>query len=376
MQYSVFSFLSCKDFWVPMNISRFNWFVLAIAASATVLSAQTIYVPNGTSGIGNNTSNSNVGIGTPSPGNSLEIYKLLPSNATLQPLLALNSDYGSAAGVGFGSSIVFRGRTAGNLMQDNAQIAAYNENGSDNGYALGFFTAPNASNAPLQRMTILRGGNVGIGTTNPISKLQLEKTANDTASLANSCFFFADTALGAGLLGQQKLSSPYSFVLQGQNQTNNAFFPISLNPSGGNVGIGTTTPRVPLEVYGSSVSGPVNTGTTPNSIFQVHANYNVTLDVGSINAPPYSVWMQVGDVTGYQYHYPLSLNPNGGNVGIGTTGPGYKLDVRDSSDAQIAAVETGSGNFNRIVLGANASEAYVQELYSLTAKPLTSGLTK
>jgi hypothetical protein len=85
-------------------------------------------------------------------------------------------------------------------------------------------------------------GNVGIGTINPTSKLQLEKTASDAVSLANSFFFFADTPLGAGLLGQQKLTSPYAFVLQAQNQTNNAFFPISLNPSGGNVGVGTTNP--------------------------------------------------------------------------------------------------------------------------------------
>lgn len=93
---------------------------------------------------------------------------------------------------------------------------------------------------------------VGIGTASPSSKLQLEKTASDTVSLANSFFFFADTPLGAGLLGQQKLTSPYAFVLQAQNQTNNAFFPISLNPAGGKVGIGTASPTAKLEVIGGS----------------------------------------------------------------------------------------------------------------------------
>ncbi len=111
--------------------------------------------------------NGNVGIGTTAPGNLLELYKSLASSTTLQPLLALNSDFNSGVGTGFGSAIVFRGRTAGNVVRDNAQIAAYNEDVNDNGYALGFYTSPTASTGLQQRVTILRGGNVGIGTTTP-----------------------------------------------------------------------------------------------------------------------------------------------------------------------------------------------------------------
>jgi hypothetical protein len=43
----------------------------------------------------------NVGIGTASPTTQLELYKLLASNTTLQSLLTLNSDFGSAAGYWF-----------------------------------------------------------------------------------------------------------------------------------------------------------------------------------------------------------------------------------------------------------------------------------
>jgi hypothetical protein len=60
-----------------------------------------------------------------------------------------------------------------------------------------------------------------------------------------------------------------------------------------------------------------------------------------------------------------------GNVGIGTANPGYRLDVRASGDAQMAVMETSSGNYARLVLGASADETYVQGLYSVTAKPLT-----
>jgi hypothetical protein len=48
-------------------------------------------------------------------------------------------------------------------MQDNAKIAGYNPDASDNGYALGFFTAPSAGQM-TERLTISRAGNVGIGT--------------------------------------------------------------------------------------------------------------------------------------------------------------------------------------------------------------------
>jgi len=44
-----------------------------------------------------------------------------------------------------------------------------------------------------------------------------------------------------------------------------------------------------------------------------------------MNSSPWGVWMQVLNNAGSAF--PLVLNPSGGNVGIGTTNPQYKLDV-------------------------------------------------
>jgi hypothetical protein len=117
--------------------------------------------------------NNKVGIGTVNPGTSLEIYATPATSTTLRQMLIINTDFGSASGTGFGGSIVFRGRTAGNLLRDNAQISAYNEDAGDNGYALGFFTRPSDGGGLQQRMTIARGGNVGIGTNSPGALLQI-----------------------------------------------------------------------------------------------------------------------------------------------------------------------------------------------------------
>ena len=67
-------------------------------------------------------------------------------------------------------------------------------------------------------------------------------------------------------------------------------------------------------------------------------NGSVQLDFGWCVSSPYNPWIQARQNTS-AYAYGLSINPLGGNVGIGTTSPNYKLDVN------------GSGNFTGSVNG-------------------------
>jgi hypothetical protein len=114
--------------------------------------------------------------------------------------------------------------------------------------------------------------------------------------------------------------------------------------SSGNVGIGTTTPQGALSVEGSilidkaSVATPATTGAgQTGSILHLSALAAGQLqgfDVGFSPSAPFGTWMQAENVTNNSSDYPLLLNPNGGNVGIGTFSPNSKLEVQGVVAAQ------------------------------------------
>jgi hypothetical protein len=107
--------------------------------------------------------------------------------------------------------------------------------------------------------------------------------------------------------------------------TNNA---LALNPSGGNVGVGTTTPLTSFHILNSdanpgvAVDGGVPTG-------------HILLRNTKTGASPYSMGIGVDQTTGVGYInaagngaiQPVCLNTRGGFVGIGTTAPVTALQV-------------------------------------------------
>jgi hypothetical protein len=91
-------------------------------------------------------------------------------------------------------------------------------------------------------------------------------------------------------------------------------------------GIGTTTPVNKLQVE-TSLAEPATTGATANGNLRLSGSTGShVLDFGLSSAATYA-WLQARSKSAYGTNYNLVLNPNGGNVGIGTISPTAKLNL-------------------------------------------------
>lgn len=91
-------------------------------------------------------------------------------------------------------------------------------------------------------------------------------------------------------------------------------------------GIGTTTPINKFEVVAVKAD-PATSGTSANGNLRLGATVGThILDFGLSGTSTYG-WLQARDKSNYATPYILTLNPNGGNIGIGTAAPGSLLTV-------------------------------------------------
>ena len=192
----------------------------------------------------------NVGIGTTNPGN----YKLDVNGDIRIPQRYAHD--------GASNKLLFYSNPGFGLAGINyVGGPEYNEGP---GSYLNFFTSDTS------RMVIQRGGNVGIGTTNPSAKLHIYQSDNSKNALnvIKNVNGGGDGVYAAKIVSVEAGNTMESGVLfaqkGGESLTNNStlLFEAYSTPSGGsktsrmvvtgagNVGIGTTNPRYPLEVNG------------------------------------------------------------------------------------------------------------------------------
>ncbi len=171
-------------------------------------------------------------------------------------------------------------------------------------------------------------GQVGIGSSTlagaaGTNKLILQ--GNDTTATPQQLLIRGDTDTNRQLLIGYNTTSDYGSI-QAKNSGVN-FTPLVLNPSGGNVGIGTTTPGARLQIDSLGNALPATSGSTQSvgliARLKSSGSSDAGLDIGSADTGGF--WLQSANRATLNVNYSLLLNPNGGNVGIGTTSPTRKL---------------------------------------------------
>ena len=306
---------------------------------------QAIFKPQRTEAMRINSSG-NVGIGTSSPG---ERFSVSGGNLRVD---------GNTASTFTGFINRNNGASASNyrgLFYD-----ATNENGipvanmlvdvqTDGSSSWSWSTTPagsRTSDRRIERMRIDSSGNVGIATSTPGAKLEVYGgTANDAAAefrVSGNGYIDFHNALSAGSYNSIVSSGDKGIIFtNGTPDTGNfVIAPWASVTSGfrmianGNVGIGTPSPNATLAVSGTAnVSGNVVIGgiatITGNLIASstsgINAN-NLLLQGDGTNA--YIRPTNSGSILylGANNNNLVTVAANG-NVGIGNSSPGYKLDV-------------------------------------------------
>ncbi len=254
------------------------------------------------------TQGGNVGIGTTAPVGLLDVRKASVGGNLDEYLM--NTDN---TNVSSGSRIInfVGGASAGDpLYVLGAYATQYWHLGMDNsdGDRLEIGTGSVIGEA---KVTIKTDGNVGIGTTNPLGKLDIRRTGTDTIPALGVYGGSLGVTVGSGhglLVGGLATGDVFQQV-QRIDGTATAYNML-LQPSGGNVGIGTTNPASMLDIYSS----------TSNALqFQRSSANTYNFQIGGSTFGLY-------DQTNLVYRWQVNgtnvlLAPTNGNVGIGTTNP-------------------------------------------------------
>ena len=302
--------------------------------------------------------NGNVGIGAANPNQKLEVHgNILLGNNDVDSFIHGGASVAMSADTNIlivaDSNDTSGAAPAGDIIFGSGSAFDTNQN-RDFTYAQAY-----PSNVPRnEHMRITGDGNVGIGTASPSMQLdcyvgatayagiQVRSSSGYAKLIANAAQGGHNSIVKAGDLGIvfSTDSAPST------NEANKGFYiaPWANDTSGirinenGNVGIGTASPLARLDVQGTGAAPLTSHGTTTAIMRTRATNTNVVLDQGALSSSPWSYWMQVSDSNNLGLEYPLALNPNGGNVGIGTASPSYPLDLSFAGDSGMAIRSTTS----------------------------------
>jgi len=194
---------------------------------------------------------------------------------------------------------------------------------NDEGFIQAFYQGNPKVSLRGNGISYLTGGNVGIGTTNPSSPsgyapiLAVAGTAPVFVLNETDTGKVSEIGLNGGVLAFTTAGGIAPLKIDSASAVDSTLY-----LKAGNVGVGTTSPDKPLQVIGANSGQGIEVANTSGG-----GRREVSMAIDSTAAY----------LDAYNYAtgaaYPLDLQPNGGNLGVGTNTPNNRLNV------------IGTGNF-------------------------------
>mgnify|MGYP000580762238 CR=1 FL=1 len=255
-------------------------------------------------------------------------------------------------------------------------------------------------------MFIQDGGNVGIGTNNPSSELHVESTSTSSIRAYNGSKYAAMGAntnaawitaggspthglrLSAGANGAMSVYASRGVAIGEYPTTDPGVDNFTV---AGNVGIGTTSPSAKLELVqsvGSVATNIINGGET-------NFRFSTVVEATNTNTPVFRqgiyysstenatiAYCRGGGTTGGFLTFQTNNGSekmrigSNGNVGIGTTSPSYKLEVNGAAKIS-SALHINNTNGTAIVNAYSGGQigTYLAKAYSASANFTTTGVS-
>ena len=225
------------------------------------------------------------------------------------------------------------------------------------------------------------GSNVGIGTTAPNTTLHVQGFNNQGIARFTTSDYVLGSS-GSGILIQTGAATGNTYTrLDAYSAGFSVFNNLILQTGGGNVGIGTTTPANPLDVWAANTN-QLRIRSTGSNRAQIDIDNQAggnqsALAFAEAGTDKWQIGKQT-DNSFFEYDIVNTRNflgvttagnltlgensqmslPAAGNVGIGTTGPNYLLDVETPGTGSVGTVivnatqpALATGNTAQIFLG-------------------------
>jgi hypothetical protein len=214
----------------------------------------------------------------------------------------------------------------------------------------------------VERMSILSGGNVGIGTTSPIARLDIRGGSDGDIMISmgtNSVSGILNAPANMYINADSSNSSASGLIAFGFNRTGFSGGAETMRLlENGTVGIGTITPATKLDVRGY-ITSDVNSNAVEGGFYLGNSGHGLRRPGGASNdvylyTTSGNVFIGAAGSTSQQITV-----LTGGNVGIGTTNPLTQLHVNNTVGTGLTLSNTVASLYAEMRFQSANSSAYI-----------------